>query len=69
MPRRQINFRATEEEQAQAEEAKRLGQHKSVTEVFRKALAIYVILRRHIAKGGKMILRNRRGKDETLMLP
>ena len=41
----------------------------SVTEVLRTGLAVYDMIAGHVASGGKLVLRDKDGNDEVVILP
>jgi hypothetical protein len=40
----------------------------SITEMLRRAVALYDLITEHISGGGHVILRNEKGKEETLRI-
>jgi hypothetical protein len=40
----------------------------SLTEMLRRAVALYDLVTEHVSEGGEIILRNRKGEDEKLRI-
>ena len=40
----------------------------SLTEMLRRAVALYDLITEHVTEGGEIILRNRKGEDEKLRI-
>jgi hypothetical protein len=44
------------------------SQASSITEMLRRAVALYDLITEHISEGGQVILRNKKGEEENLRI-
>jgi len=63
-----LNITLDQDQKTELEALKILAQKASLVDVIRAALSLFKIIIEHRNSGGKVILRNKDGKDETLYI-